>query len=418
MWEALFVPFAPSLAHVSRCLAVAEAWRARGHRAVFAVGQERMAMVQDAGFEAHALPEVTGHVFRSDRGLRWLTAVYVQQNLETEEAILVDIEPDVVVFDFRFTSALAARRNGRPSVSILHGNALRLAQQPREMAKLLISGPQDRQGTSALRQRILQRLFPLVFLALQRAMVRRIAGTLRNHHYPRVDSPFALLLADRILLADITGLMPAHVPSNCHIVGPLLWRGWDQAVPWLDELSDRPCIYVTMGSTVEAGSGLVKIIDALRGAPYNAIVSTGSLSLPPDLDLPPHVRVFPIVPGAAVARHSAAVVHPGGHGTLMQALAAGVPSLMLPVNPDQILVAKQAQALGVAHSLWRADSLPYRTRLLEEIGPGQIRDAIDGLLADRNCRRACQALQEEIETFDGAAAAVALLEGTVQERRD
>jgi UDP:flavonoid glycosyltransferase YjiC (YdhE family) len=39
---ALFVPFAPSLAHVSRCLAVAKAWRERGHRAVFAVGPERI----------------------------------------------------------------------------------------------------------------------------------------------------------------------------------------------------------------------------------------------------------------------------------------------------------------------------------------------------------------------------------------
>lgn len=39
---ALFVPFASSLAHVSRCLAVAEAWRDWGHRAIFAVAPERI----------------------------------------------------------------------------------------------------------------------------------------------------------------------------------------------------------------------------------------------------------------------------------------------------------------------------------------------------------------------------------------
>ena len=43
--KALFVPFASSLAHVSRCLAVAEAWRAKGHTAIFAVGPEQADLV-------------------------------------------------------------------------------------------------------------------------------------------------------------------------------------------------------------------------------------------------------------------------------------------------------------------------------------------------------------------------------------
>ena len=46
--KALFVPFAPSLAHVSRCLAVAEAWRAKGHTAIFAVGPEQADLVRGA----------------------------------------------------------------------------------------------------------------------------------------------------------------------------------------------------------------------------------------------------------------------------------------------------------------------------------------------------------------------------------
>ena len=58
--SSLFVPFAPSLAHVSRCLAVAEAWCTQGHTAMFAVGTERVKMVKKAGFEAHPLPEVPG----------------------------------------------------------------------------------------------------------------------------------------------------------------------------------------------------------------------------------------------------------------------------------------------------------------------------------------------------------------------
>jgi UDP:flavonoid glycosyltransferase YjiC (YdhE family) len=112
--KALFVPFAPSLAHMSRCLAVAEAWRARGHTAVFAAGPERTAMVQAAGFDLHPVPEVPGAVFRSDRGFRWLTAAYFRQNIEAERAILSNVQPDVVIFDFRFTTTASTRLSGVP----------------------------------------------------------------------------------------------------------------------------------------------------------------------------------------------------------------------------------------------------------------------------------------------------------------
>lgn len=413
--KAIFVPFAPSLAHVSRCLAIAETWRARGHIAIFAVGAERTAMVQDAGFETHPVPEVSGAVFRADRGFRWLTREYFTQNLKAEQVILADAEPDVVVFDFRFTTALSARLTGLPSVSILHGNGLRLALQPRETARLMLGDPPEARGIAALRLRVMRRLFPIVFQLLMRTAARRLALLLKAHGLPPVNSPFELLLGNEILVADIPALLPPNLPSNCHVVGPLTWSGWAQSAPWLDELDDRPLVYVTMGSTVEAQSALVKIIDALRDAPYNVVVSTGSLSLPDDLKLPAHIRVFSTVPGAAVVRRSAAVIHHGGHGTLMQALAAGVPSLIAPSNPDQTLVAQQAQELGIGHSLRRPQDLPMMgTGILHEMTPIRIRREIDDLLADQYCLQSCQAIRQEMETYRGATAAAEVLEGVVR----
>jgi UDP:flavonoid glycosyltransferase YjiC (YdhE family) len=402
--KGLFVPFAPSLAHVSRCLAVAEACRARGHTAVFAVGPERVPMVQEAGFEVHPVPEVSGAVFRTDRGFRWLTAGYFSQNLDAEHAILADVEPDVVVLDFRFTTAVAARLYGLPTASILHGNALRLARQPRDTARLLIGEPRDTRG------RILRSVFPLAFQAMMRVAARRYAPVLKARGLPPVRSPFELLLADTLLLADIPALLPPELPPNSHIIGPLEWMGWDQAAPWLDELDACPLIYVTMGSTVEAQAVLVKLIEALRHTPYNVVLTTGSLSLPPELELPPHIHAFSTVPGATVLRRSALIVHHGGHGTLLQALAAGVPSLMMPSNPDQILVAQQAQAQGIGRNLWRPGALPVGTSILNSMSPLQIRREIDDLLADQAYAQACQTLQREITTYRGGAAAVDIME--------
>jgi UDP:flavonoid glycosyltransferase YjiC (YdhE family) len=403
--KALFVPFAPSLAHVSRCLAVAEAWRAEGYAVVFAVGAERTAMVQAAGFETHPVPEVSGAIFRADQGLRWLTTEYFEQNLDAERTILARAQPDAVVFDFRFTTATSAHLAGLPSVSILHGNGLRLALHPRRTAQILMGDPAKLRGATALRLRMMRRLFPLGFQTLLRAVARRCTPILSAHGLPPVNSPFELLLGDEILVADIVPLLPSELPANCHVVGPLAWPGWDRPAPWLDELDARPLLYVTMGSTVEAQSALVSIIDALRDAPYNAVISTGRQSLLSDLALPTHIRAFPTVPGAAVVRRCAAVIHHGGHGTLMQALAAGVPSLILPANPDQVLIAQQVQELGIGCSLWQPGNVPIGTRGWARITPDEIRREIDDLLGDQDCTRACQALKQEIGTYGGAAAA-------------
>jgi UDP:flavonoid glycosyltransferase YjiC (YdhE family) len=408
--KALFIPFAPSLAHVSRCLAVAEAWRARGHTAAFAIGPERTAMVQAAGFDPHPVPEVPSAVFRSDQGLRWLTAAYFRQNIEAERAILAGVQPDVIVFDFRFTTRASARLSGVPSASILHGNGLRLALAPHQTAQSLLGDPKRARGANARRLRAMRRLFPLVFQTLMWMAARRVAPILRAHDLPPANSPFELLLDDKVLIADLPTLLPPGLQPGWPVVGPLTWSGWEGPTPWLDELDDRPLIHVTMGSTVEAGSVLVKVVEALRDAPYNGIVSTGGLSLPSDLELPAHIRAFPTVPGATVVGHSAAVVHHGGHGTLMQALAAGVPSLILPANPDQILVAQQAQAFGVGRSLWRPGSLPIGARAWRGVTPAQIRREIDDLIADQDCARTCAAFRQEIEACAGAEGAVDILE--------
>jgi UDP:flavonoid glycosyltransferase YjiC (YdhE family) len=412
--HALFIPFAPSWAHVSRCLALAEAWRANGHTATFAIGPEQLATAQNAGFETRPVPEVSGAVFRTDRGFRWLSREYFGQNLQTEQSILADAKPDLVVFDFRFTTSSSARLAHLPSVSILHGSALRLALRPHETARLLIGDPRPARGISTLRLYLIRRLFPIVFQLVLRSVAHRFAPILKTHGLPPVNSLFDLLLGDEILLADIPDLLPSEIPSNGHVIGPLAWSGWDQPAPWLDEFDARPLIYVTMGSTVEAQSILVKIIEALRDAPYNIVVSTGHLSLPSDLDLPSHVRVFPRVPGATVMRRSAAVVHHGGHETLMQALAAGVPSLILPANPDQTLVAQQAQALGIGRSLWQPDGLPVGAAPLRKVTSVQIRRQVDDLIADHECARMCKTLKHKIEAYSGAVSAAKILEGIVK----
>lgn len=411
--KALFVPFAPSFAHMSRCLAIAEAWREQGHVAVFAVGCERITMILDAGFDAYPLPELPGAVFRTAKGFRWLTQDYIKQNLAADQGIIAGAAPDIVVFDFRFTTPLAAKKAGIPSVSILHGNAIRLATQLPAVADSLLGSAEELNGPARFRWRIMGRIFPVVFQSMMRRYARRLTPFLKQVGLPAINSPFELLLGEHTIIADIPELLPEDLPANSHMAGPLMWSGWEQTAPWLEELDERPLIYVTMGSTVEARQELLTIIHALEDAPYNVVVSIGDLSLPDDIQLPPHIRVFPTVPGTAVVKRSAAVVHHGGHGTLIQALSAGVPSFIVPFNPDQILVSQQAKSLGIAHSLWQPTGFPLGTVTLHSINPAELCAAIDHLIRDQDCALACKKIGRQIDLSASASAAARTLEDII-----
>ncbi len=67
--------------------------------------------------------------------------------------------------------------------------------------------------------------------------------------------------------------------------------------------------------------------------------------------LPSSVRHFSYVPFSQLLPHLAALVHHGGVGSLAQAMAAGIPQLVMPLAYDQPDNAKRLKRLGVGDSL-------------------------------------------------------------------
>jgi UDP:flavonoid glycosyltransferase YjiC (YdhE family) len=67
--------------------------------------------------------------------------------------------------------------------------------------------------------------------------------------------------------------------------------------------------------------------------------------------LPRSVRHFDYVPLSQVLPRSAALVSHGGIGTVSQALAAGIPQLVMPLAFDQLDNAARLERLGVAAAL-------------------------------------------------------------------
>jgi hypothetical protein len=112
----------------------------------------------------------------------------------------------------------------------------------------------------------------------------------------------------------------------------------------------RPRVLVTMGSVVPrtGGVGLLReLVDALAQESIEMLVALGEdpARLGP---LPASVRAHPWVPLTAALPQCAAVVHHGGAGTCLAALAAGVPQIILPQGADQFLNADSLVTRGCA----------------------------------------------------------------------
>jgi UDP:flavonoid glycosyltransferase YjiC (YdhE family) len=145
----------------------------------------------------------------------------------------------------------------------------------------------------------------------------------------RFSPHLVLAFTTRALAGDARPAVPVAY------VGPVLPPSSDEWSP----VDSRPLVVVTLGtSNAAAGTRfLAESVDALAGMPsvQGLVVDpTGSLVSESVL----LARRIPQV--AAFARASVVVCH-GGHNTVCEALAAGVPLVVAPIRDDQSMLAQQ-----------------------------------------------------------------------------
>ncbi|WP_372669895.1 glycosyltransferase [Amycolatopsis kentuckyensis] len=108
---------------------------------------------------------------------------------------------------------------------------------------------------------------------------------------------------------------------------------------------ERPLIYLTLGTAFGTPEVLETVIEGLTRLGTHVVVATAGVPLGPQ---PAHITALAWVPQAAAIRQADLVVHHGGSGTTLGALAAGVPQLVLPQGADQFANADALVAAGAA----------------------------------------------------------------------
>jgi UDP:flavonoid glycosyltransferase YjiC (YdhE family) len=161
-----------------------------------------------------------------------------------------------------------------------------------------------------------------------------------------------LLDSDPVDPVAAIGIVPeslAPAPSPGWAMRAVPYNGGAAVPDALLEPAERPRVLITMGTVAPRVGGGVDVVralvDELAGEPVDVLVALGID--PTEIGtLPPSVRAFAWLPLTAALPHCAAVVHHGGSGTMLSALAFGVPQIVVPQGADQFMNAAMVARRG------------------------------------------------------------------------
>jgi UDP:flavonoid glycosyltransferase YjiC (YdhE family) len=167
-------------------------------------------------------------------------------------------------------------------------------------------------------------------------------------------------------------------------------------------------VYFTLGTVfnMESGDLFNRVLLGLRDLPVDVIATVGAEIDPAMFGTqPPNVRIERYIPQSSVLPASSAVVSHGGSGTVLGALAYGLPSVLVPMGADQPFNAARCESLGVARVLDATSCTPR-----------DVHDAVTAVLAEPTYHEHARQLRDETRALPGATHAVALLERLAAER--
>jgi UDP:flavonoid glycosyltransferase YjiC (YdhE family) len=162
----------------------------------------------------------------------------------------------------------------------------------------------------------------------------------------------------------------------------------------------RPRIYFSLGTIfdLESGDLFERVLTALAALDVDAVATIGTRLDPSTLSAPPNVRVEQYVPqGRVLASADLAVSH-GGSGSVLGAIAYGLPLVVLPLGADQPHNADRCVATGIGRVVDATAS------------SDEIAGAIGDVLADGSYRAAVGRLRGELDGFASPKEAVRLVE--------
>jgi UDP:flavonoid glycosyltransferase YjiC (YdhE family) len=173
---------------------------------------------------------------------------------------------------------------------------------------------------------------------------------------------------------------------------------------WVLRGGPRNRVCITLGSVIPKVQGTGAVGALVEAAQDQEVI----LALGDDVDpaslgpMPANVRVAPWVPFSVLAPTCRVIVHHGGSGTTLNALAAGAAQLIVPHFADQPANAAAVERRGMGLTL-----------RLDEVTAARAGDALRRLLSEASFGRAASELVTELEAMPAPPAIVARMQAAL-----
>jgi MGT family glycosyltransferase len=295
---------------------------------------------------------------------------------------LDDAPADALVVDWMMPGAAAVgEARGIPTAVLIH--CINMLPAPGRPA-----GPfrPARGPLGQLRDRFMRFMF--------RRLVGRHTGTFNQLRAAHGLGPLSTPLeqyerADRLLVqtSPAFDFVGAPDPDNLVYVGPVLdepdWAAesaWNS--PWPND-DPRPLVVLSLSSTFQNQRELLQsAITALGRLEVRGLATLGPAMAHQSFDIPDNVVAVASAPHSRVFPHAAAFITHCGHGSVMRALACGLPLIALPMGRDQDGIAARIAHRGLGLR-------PKRT-------PDAIAGAVARVLAEPTFRAAAERMAAQL----------------------
>ena len=304
------------------------------------------------------------------------------------------VDPHVVVADIlTLAAALAAELEGRPWATLVP-HLLPTSEPGMPPYSVGVRLPRTPLGT-----RVWALLRPLLARGEERGR-RELNDARARVGLPPIDHVHGGISRQLALVATFPQLEypRAWWTPELRVTGPLLW---EQPYPDTEPPpGEEPLVLVAPSTSQDPRRRMLRAaLEGLADEPVRVLATTNRRPSPEPLVVPPNAKLVDWLSYARAMPRCAAVVCHAGHGTVVRALACGVPVVGCPAAGDMTENATRLAWAGVGVSLPRRFVTPRGIRL-----------ALRKLLADERYARRAAELAAWGRRNDGAAIAATALE--------
>jgi len=334
MKHILFFAEAVTLAHIARCITLANEIHASGQYMITIAADNRYDdIIGVVPFQRISLNSISSQYFAKKLadGLPIYNVKTLTDYVNEDLSIIDKVKPDFIFGDFRLSLAISARIKKTPYATITNAYWSPYADIKYPVPEI----PLTKILGVSIAQKIFDWVRPVVF-KLHTLAFNKVCKKFRQ---PLLGSDLREVYthADYTLYADAEALIPMlPLPENHIFIGPLLWSAKVSLPVWWSKLpSDKPIIFITLGSSGDS-SLLPMLLETLNTMAVTVLcVTAKKIKIEKSYS---NVFSAEFLPAELVVKKADIIICNGGSPMVYQSIAENKFVIGLPSNLDQYLM--------------------------------------------------------------------------------